>query len=158
MKFTNLALSAVLGATILLSACQPTQNNAAANEEQATASLTETYWKLTQLNGTRVEMTADQEREKNVVFNNEDNRVNGFAGCNQFFGQFTVTTTTETQGTLALTNFGSTKMACPDNDFNEQDYLTALANTTQYIIKGENLVLLDQNRSEVASFESVYLQ
>lgn len=62
-------------------------------------------------------------------------KVNGFAGCNQFFGPCTAQA-----GFINFSNIASTRMACPQLDV-EKRYLSLLNKSNRYEIKGKDLYL-----------------
>lgn len=110
--------------------------------------LENTYWKLVELKGTRVETHADQQ-EVHILLRAEEKRVTGFAGCNQVMGGY------ETKGnSLAFGVMGSTMMACPYLD-DETAFLGVLEGVTQFMILGESLVL-SGDTGDVARFRAVY--
>lgn len=105
--------------------------------------LTGTQWNLKTLAGN----TVISERPLNVSF--EDNRINGFAGCNRFFTSYTQ----GADGSFSIGSIGATKMACgPERDALEQQFLTQLANIKQFSISRDQLYLLDAERKIVMSF------
>ncbi len=53
------------------------------------ASLTNTYWKLIELNGEPA-LLSDGERELHMLLDTEGNRVKGLPGCNRFKGTYKV--------------------------------------------------------------------
>ena len=114
-------------------------------------SLTNTYWKLTQLDGAAVTMAPQQEREVRITLT-DDGKVHGFTGCNQVMGGYTLAGTA-----LRFTQLASTRMACPPPLMQlESAVLAKLNSVTGYRFDGEFLVLL-KDGAPVARFESVYL-
>ena len=112
--------------------------------------LVNTYWKLVELNGAAVR-THPNQREVHVLFEARENKVRGFAGCNQFFGDF------KTVGdSLRFEPLASTRMACPHLD-EETAFLNALGKVTTYSIMGESIKLRDGVRV-VARFKAVYFE
>jgi len=83
-----------------------------------------------------------------AVFDDEG-RVSGSAGCNQYFGSYTVSGTS-----LAISSLGSTKMNCPGPGIMQQEtgYLAALGKTTGYSIGGDRLTLSDASGSPLLAF------
>lgn len=159
MKSTALLFAGLIVSGFLLVACQPAQNtNEKMTMEEPTAALTDTYWKLVSLDGKAVVMGENQEREQHFVIRAEQNQITGFAGCNGFFGAYETTPKNAKQGSATFSNLGATKMACPDLALNEQDFLNVFANTVNYEIAGETLILSDKSSNELATFTSVYLQ
>ena len=63
-----------------------------------------------------------------------DNKVNGFAGCNLFFGAYSQ------QGqNIKINNLGSTKMACKD-DYIEPKFMQFLEQVDHFAISGDHLI------------------
>ena len=114
-------------------------------------SLTNTYWKLTQLDGADVTMAPQQEREVRITLT-DDGKVHGFTGCNQVMGGYTLAGTA-----LRFTQLAGTRMACPPPVMQlESAVLANLNSVTGYRFEGEFLILL-KDGAPVARFESVYL-
>jgi copper homeostasis protein (lipoprotein) len=112
--------------------------------------LTGTYWRLAELDGVTVN-TAEGMREAHMVLESEESRVRGFAGCNNFFGQF------ETEGNaLSFSAIGATMMACSDGMDTEQAFQSVLGATTWYQISGLFLELYTGDQL-LARLEAVYL-
>lgn len=78
-----------------------------------------------------------------------DGRVSGSAGCNNYFGSYTVT-----GSTLSISSVGSTKMNCPGRGImlQENTYLTSISKTAAYSISGNRLYLKDANGATLLSF------
>lgn len=93
------------------------------------ASLVNTYWKLIDLQGQPV-ITAEGQREMKLTLN-EENKVNGFGGCNAFFGSYTHDVNTIKFGQLA-----ASRMFCADTMDQENQFLKTLADTEAYKIIG----------------------
>ncbi|MRI63574.1 META domain-containing protein [Ornithobacterium rhinotracheale] len=76
-----------------------------------------------------------------INFQKEDTeiKVNGFAGCNRFFGPCTAQA-----GVINFSNLASTRMACPQLDI-ENRYLSLLGKSNRYEIKGKDLYLYQNN-------------
>lgn len=113
------------------------------------AELIGTYWRLDQLNG-EVVTTPDDMREAHMTLSNNEHRVQGNAGCNNFFGGFT-----STGHTLTFSALGSTMMSCPEAMDTEQAFLVALGNTTDYKISGQFLELYNEDQL-LARLEAIY--
>ena len=117
----------------------------------STASLTNTYWKLTELDGARVSMTPEQEREVRITLD-DNGKVTGFTGCNQVMGGYTVAA-----DVLRFTQLAGTRMMCPPPAMQlESAVLANLNSVTGFRIEGEQLILL-RDGVPVARYESVYL-
>lgn len=122
--------------------CTPTEH----------AELFNTYWKLIELDGKRVQLdgTPAQQREAHMVLNEQEFRVNGHSGCNRFFGGF------DLDGEkLVFSGLGSTMMACPSGMETEQAFLLALGESNRARVLGQFLELF-KNEHSLARFEAVY--
>lgn len=140
---------------IAFSSCQFADKNES-QIEQPLASLTDTYWKLVELEEQKVTMSATQKKEAYFILHNQDKRIVGFNGCNRFFGEFESTELSEGQGQLTFSAFGATKMACKWLAVSEQRVMRLFNNQVNYQIQGETLVLLDKESKIVAKFNAVY--
>jgi copper homeostasis protein (lipoprotein) len=114
------------------------------------ASLTDTYWKLLELDSDPV-TTPEGMREAHVILASAESRAHGFAGCNNFFGGYQ----TEAQ-LLTFSAMGATRMACPEGMDTEQAFLSALGKTTRFTISGQFLQLY-ANDHLLARLEAIYL-
>lgn len=117
------------------------------------ATLTNTYWKLTMLAGTRIALLPEQTREVRITLDGSGTRVHGFSGCNALQGQYA-----SAGGQLTFSALAGTRMACaPPLMALEAAVLQALGRTTGYRIDGEELALLD-GEQVMARFAAVYLR
>lgn len=148
-RLTYLPLAAAIALT---AGCAATSDSAKPNASLAPqASLTNTYWKLTQLDGADVAMAPQQEREVRITLTS-DGKVTGFTGCNRVMGGYTLA-----GKTLRFTQLAGTRMACPPPLMQlESAVLANLNSVTGYQLEGEKLILL-KDGAPVARFESVYL-
>lgn len=83
-----------------------------------------------------------------AVFDSEG-RVTGSAGCNQYFGSYTL------EGdSLSIHTIGSTKMNCPGPGIMEQEatYLEYLGRVTGFGINGDSVSLRDEYRRTILVF------
>ena len=148
-RLTYLPLAAAIA---MAGGCAATSDSAKPNASPAPqASLTNTYWKLTQLDGAPVAMAPQQEREVRITLT-ADGKVTGFTGCNRVMGGYTLAGTA-----LRFTQLAGTRMACPPPLMQlESAVLANLNSVTGYQLDGEKLILL-KDGAPVARFESVYL-
>lgn len=96
-------------------------------------------WKLIQMNGVTQEQSLAY-----VVFDKEKGRVNGFAGCNSFFGAYE-----KGDGTLTFKQMGSTLRACVDEGRNklENEFLKLISDKTfKYDVAEQTLNFYENNR------------
>jgi heat shock protein HslJ/uncharacterized lipoprotein NlpE involved in copper resistance len=121
--------------------------------EAPRATLTNTYWKLTEMAGSPVAMLPGQTREVRITLDGPGTRVHGFSGCNRLQGQYA-----SSGDRLAFSALGGTRMACPAPVMAlETAVLQALGRSTGYRIDGEALSLQDGERV-LARFAAVYLR
>lgn len=123
-------------------------------ETTPNATITETYWKLTALEGQPVKMAENQEREIHFILKSEDMRVTGFSGCNHINGSYEL----EEGNRIRFTQMAATLMACPDVEVDESAVLEVFNLTDNYTINGDTLSLNVGRRAPLAIFEAVYLQ
>ena len=149
-------LSLILVAVLLLSCSCKTAENAEvkgasspATEEKASPKvqgkpLLQTYWVLTHING---EAIGAAPKEASIVFN-EEGRVSGTLGCNNFFGTYFVK-----KDKMSVEYTGATKMLCSEMSV-EEKYLAALkSDITHYTIHDSELTIYAKNQ-EVLRFHA----
>lgn len=116
---------------IILTACHhksvPSQGN-------NNATLENTHWKLTSLSTMPRGLPALQ---KEVFLQMKDGKANGHAGCNSYFGSYTINNTT-----IHFTGIGSTKMFCQQGMDVENNLFASLNTADNYRISGNQLELL----------------
>lgn len=115
-------------------------------------SLTDTYWKLVEVQGQPVAVT-DGAREPNIVLHGQDDRVAGSGGVNRLMGGYTL------QGdSLTFSQMASTMMAGPPEAMaQEQAILAALQAVRAYRIAGDSLTLFDDTGTPVLRAVAVAL-
>ena len=111
--------------------------------------LTNTYWKLVELNGAAVE--PGDGKELHMILRGED-QVGGYAGCNQFTGSVTVT-----GDGLAFGPIASTRRMCAAGMQQEDSFLQALEQASRYAIDGEDLAVENANGRVTMRFAAVYM-
>ena len=115
------------------------------------ADLAGTHWKLVFVEGATLVGLPGQ-REPHMVLQAVQGRVQGFAGCNGFFGGYQIK-----DGGIRFSEMGATMMACPRGMDTEGAFLKALAAADRHEIVGEQLLLYQGDRM-VARFEAVHLR
>jgi len=116
------------------------------------SSLTNTYWKLVELNGEQLDSNHGALREIHFIIR-QDNLINGFSGCNKFSGNISYTEEYITTGPLM-----STRKACPAMEL-ENTMQNLISKANSYHIKGESLDLYydnNQGEQETAKFIAIY--
>lgn len=112
------------------------------------ASLTNTYWKLTSIDGTPYRHEGEQ-REPHLQLRG-DLTVSGQSGCNAFTGGYETYAESLRFGMLA-----ATQMACIDGMETEARFLAALEAVDRYAISGDHLVLYSGDEA-ILGFDAIY--
>lgn len=116
--------------------------------------LTSTYWKLTELEEKPIARKSNHnDKEIHMAFNAEDNRINGFAGCNSFGGIYEIVGEESFENKITFSQVFSTQMACPDLSI-ESELFKALEATASYQISKKTLSLYDTKKNTLATFEA----
>lgn len=110
------------------------------------------YWKLKELEGKEVKMADNQEREQYFILR-EDGTITGFAGCNQFSGNYSLDMS---KSRIKFENMLSTLRACPDVNVDEAEFLEVFNLTDNYTMVADKLMFNVGRRSPLAVFEAVY--
>lgn len=140
-SLTGQILSALVGLAVI-SACTLETGFSA----PAPLSLAETQWQLKTLNNAGV--TSDRP----LTLNLDETRINGYAGCNRFFGGYVASA----DGVFSTSATGTTKMACTgERDQLERDYLQHLSQTRRYAVVHDQLHLLDDQRQILLVYQAV---
>lgn len=137
---------------ILMSKVSGTNSKGSSSLQKPNVSLTNTYWKLTELNGEPALLGAGQ-KELHMILNNEGNRVKGFSGCNRFTGTYKVE-----ESHIQFSQMASTRMVCMDGMEQEESFLSALEGTTGFKISGDSLSLHGAFGQLLLRFEALYLK
>ena len=139
------SISWISGLVILFSAIGCAQDTI-----KPDVTLTNTYWKLVELNGAAV--VPGEGRELHMILRGDD-QVGGYAGCNQFTGSVTVT-----GDGIAFGPIASTRRMCPDVMQQEDAFLQALENAQRFEISGEDLAIENASGEVTMRFAAVYMQ
>lgn len=110
------------------------------------APLEGTKWVLENMNGREIKL---KEPTSEVFMTLQDGQTNGKAGCNRFFGGYTLPGDNQ----LDFGAMGATKMACPDMDI-EMFFFTMLDSTRTYAIEGSKLSLKDRDDNVLGVFKA----
>ena len=128
----------------------PSRAATAAESVKPDVSLTNTYWKLVELNGGAV--SPGEGKELHMILRGDD-QVGGYAGCNQFTGSVNVAGDGLSFGPIA-----STRRMCQEVMEQEDAFLQALENAHRYSIVGEDLAIENANGEITMRFVAVYMQ
>lgn len=114
--------------------------------EEETESILDAYWMLLSLEG-QSPQGKNSTRTAYIRFQERENDVKGFGGCNNFFGKY------ELNGnSLKLSKIGSTRMACPDMA-EETKFMQVLERVDSYRIT-DRILTLYQGKEAIATFRS----
>ena len=151
-----LALYAIILATAACSSgdpgggVAPTEAVSVAQDVKPDVSLTNTYWKLVELNGGPVE--PGEGKELHMILKGQD-QVGGYSGCNQFTGSYTATGDGLSFGPIA-----GTRRMCENVMDQEFAFLQALESSSGYEISGEDMTISDAQGTVTLCFVAVYLE
>ena len=110
-----------------------------------------TYWSLKELNGKKVMMVANQEKEQGFMLRS-GGKMTGFAGCNSFSGNYTLSG----KNTIKFnSNIAMTTKACTDVKLNEQTFVNIFKTANNYQVKDNTLILKDAANKVFAVFEKM---
>lgn len=118
------------------------------------AELLETYWRLTKVADTEIDLTAQLARpfspsEAHLFLKKENNMVNGSGGVNRFVSKYTL----GENNALSVAPAGATlKAGLPEVMEIETKFFQALSKTKKYSIQGQTLTLLDEKDNSLAVF------
>ena len=145
----KIALAALLGSSLVLTACQSTPSTPSDTITQANLlQLRQSTWILTHIG--RLEVRADTSvRNLPSLHFSSDNRVSGADGCNRIMGSYTVG-----RDTLNLSQLATTRMACLNNTAIPAKFNEALGQVTHYQVYNKTLKLLDRQGNPVLTFSS----
>jgi putative lipoprotein len=113
------------------------------------ASLTNTYWKLVELDGKPAALGAGGQ-ELHIVLTSEGNSVRGFSGCNRFTGGYEVK-----DNQLRFKELASTMMACMEGMELEQRFLENLGESIRFTISSGSLALYSGDERLMLRFEAI---
>jgi len=117
------------------------------NHNAATASLENTYWKLTQLRDSVI--STSPKNEPHILLNSETRQVSGSGGCNRLVGTYTLS-----GDHLSFGHTAGTMMACLEGMDTEKAFLQVLQQVDGWKISGQHLELFDTGGKRIASFEA----
>jgi len=117
-----------------------------------TEQIQEVYWKLIGIMGKAVVLN-EKQREPYLLLKIENNRVQGFSGCNLMMGSYEL----KKGNRIHFSKMASTMMACPYLQ-EEREFLNILEHVDNYTIKDGVLMLHKARMAPLATFEAVYLQ
>ncbi len=131
----SLSTLLIICLAILTTSCDETKK---VIDVAGTIQLSGTY-NVTSLNATKNPVT------QTMIFSALDKKVNGAAGCNSYFGNYTLDLYA-----ITFNGVGSTKKMCAENEMTaENSFFKALDNTGSYSIENDVLTLYSKNDRNV---------
>ena len=112
------------------------------NSKSSVEKLMSKDWEVIQIKDSK-----DFSKAPTITFNSEENTVNGNAGCNNYFGDFTAS-----ENKISFAKMGSTKMMCPEIA-TEELFLGVIEDITEFKFEGDNLLLLSADGSTVMTLK-----
>lgn len=112
--------------------------------------LTGKKWKLVEMNGRALLKNSEDGRDYFILLDNDENRINGFAGCNNFFGNYELTEGNR----VTFSKIASTMMACPDMN-TEKELFQILETVDNYTLSSTTLQLNKARMAPLAKFELI---
>jgi heat shock protein HslJ len=122
-------------------------SSATSSSTTSSASLENTYWKLTHLPDAEVNMSS-RKQEPHLVLNSETHRVSGAGGCNRLTGSYKLNADQITFSQTAVTT-----MACVKGMDTEKSFLDALKRVQGWRVTGQQLEFFDASGNLLATFE-----
>lgn len=140
-------------AALVLNSCGPAKNKEIMESIDTAFSQipTETFWQLQTLEGKDFSNFTNNGQNVGFTLHEKDNKISGFAGCNNFFGTYKF----EHGNRISFSSMGATKMACPDVAFNEHEFLNIFGLADNYTLNGNTLSLNVGRRAPLAIFKKV---
>lgn len=152
----HLWLIALAGTTLWIS-CQTAKKTESgdgptsgkpSNAESMEYKLTDTHWKVIEINGQAVTNPAANQKEAFIMLST-DNKLQGNGGCNTLMGSYTLMEGNR----IKFSGVASTMMACPDMTI-ETELGKALETCDNYSIQGNHLSLNKAKMAPLVRFEA----
>jgi putative lipoprotein len=132
---------------LLLAACRPSHQIGELVGVPKERPLENTYWVLIELDGKPI-ATSNEAKKMHVLLNPVTKTASGFAGCNQFTGEYTL------EGKkLSLKNVASTRMFCQETMATETRFLQILQVVDEFKVK-EHELFLSKGDQQLAKFQA----
>lgn len=149
-------LFALLMITVFATSCKCTKDTDSNTNQNLSSTdmdkrITDKQWKLVELEGQEVTQVENQNKDQYFMLNTEENRIQGFSGCNTFNGTYEL----EKGNRIHFSQLASTMMACPDVDVNESEFLKVFDQADNYNITDDTLILNVGRRAPLAVFTAV---
>lgn len=113
-----------------------------------TVDITNTQWTLMTLEGTDLENAEQNGKIIHFTLSPDDNRINGYSGCNSFSGTYKI----DSGNRISFNGLATTLMACPDNTIDEKNVLSVFEMADNFTVSGDKLMLNKAKRAPLAVF------
>ncbi|HZW77664.1 MAG TPA: META domain-containing protein [Flavobacteriaceae bacterium] len=134
-------------ASISLVSCGSSPAGEGLKDKNPEAKITGNFWELQSLNGEAISHP-DDPRKIGFELRDDENRISGFAGCNNFFGSYN-----REGDKISFSQMGATRMACLQSTFDENEFLKIFEAVDRYEIKNNELKLFSGN-TELGVFKT----
>ncbi len=147
-KYLSLTPSLLVSAFALafISGCSTQSAPAETPVNETASNLYIHEWRLITLRGKKA-AKGESGHQLSLMFDNEFNKVSGYAGCNRFFGTFTLE-----QNAIQVSSLGMTRKFCAKKSELEASYTGALQQASHYMIEENKLLLSDSQNNVIAVF------
>ena len=136
LKKSIILIAASIIALNLACSKKVVDSGAVKSEIVESQSFFQTTWVLIKIN-TRQIKSPEGTNPVTLFIDEESKNVNGYAGCNRYFGKVE-----QKKTSIKFSQMGSTKMMCPPANMSIEDsYLPALNKVDNYLISGNELQL-----------------
>lgn len=126
-----------------------TDDNTEWSDKSEMKSIENTKWVIATLEGQDMIGVENEGQVIHFTLNSEDNRVNGYSGCNTFMGTYTL----EEGNRISFSEMGVTRMACPDSEIDEAKILNVFETADNFRITDGKLELNKAKMAPLAVFK-----
>lgn len=142
---TLICLIAVMACTV------PQQSQPSPKGKKESSSLTGTKWVLQSINNAEISASGTPESKPWLILNATEITMNGYSGCNNFFGQYTLPAGSQT---ISFGQVGATKMACEGKMELETRLFKALQRVGKYNVSIDILTLYTSDMVPLMTFRA----
>ena len=129
-KYITLLINILI--VVIISGC----SNKPADDFTYDPILISSVWWLNQIPGYQI-----KEKSLKLTFDNINNRISGFTGCNKLTGSFLIR-----NGKLQISAAAATRYMCPGKNTMEADYLKLLSTTDSLVLENDQLRLFSKSK------------
>jgi heat shock protein HslJ len=146
---TKMILAIMVITTVFACGTTKSSKDLTAKSPPAEAQLGDGYWELIRLQSVpAIKKPKEDDRKIGFAFQTSENKINGYAGCNSFFGSYDLD-----GSAISFSQMGSTKMACVRNVIDEQAFLLMFGQVKHIKVEAEIMTLMDAANNVLAVFQ-----